>query len=158
MKIWMLPVLLVLGWLPLRGINKYAFYEPVPDVHVFESEDGMAIAVITPDPFGVDEGPDKAWRVEMHVRGPRRSTMHEAFFHSASITRRTVAFEDARLGYEVQVREQRAAGADQPAQVRRWRFAEEDVREIIVPHAIDVVTSPPTSPSLRASVSEENRP
>ncbi len=145
MKIWMLPVTLVLCWLPIRGINEGAFYEPVPDVHVFESKDGNAMTVITPDPFGENEGPDKAWRAEMHVRGEHRSTMHEAFFHSATITRRTVSFEDAHQGYEVQIREQRAPDSTRPARIRRWRFHEDDVREIITPRAINVV------------ISEENR-
>lgn len=139
MKIWLLPLLLPLALVPLYKSDRVPYYEPVPGVRVFESRDGMAMVVITPDPFSVDHGRDRAWRAEMHVRGERRSILHEAFFHSATLSRRTVTFSNTRQGYEVQIREQRAPESDLPNQVRRWRFQGEDVREIIVPNEIRLV-------------------
>ncbi len=130
MKIWILSALALLFWLPLPAPKPPEFHEPAPDVFVFNSKGGKAMAVVTPDPFSDPEGEGRVWRAELHVQIENRSIVHEILFHSVHVHKKTLGFHDTERGFEVHIREQRDPTTTDHHTLRRLRFRRHEIREL----------------------------
>lgn len=121
MKIWFVPALLALYWLPQLASDRDSWDASEYDIYLFESTDKKAMAVVTPDPFFADEEIGvRAWRAEVHVRVGELSLTEELHFWAESIDEGTLLFVETAWGREVHVFEEYPDQALGERQRRRW--------------------------------------
>ncbi len=121
MKMWFLPALLALYWLPWLAPEQDRWSDAKYDLFLFESDDKRSMAVVTPDPFQEhEEGHVRAWRAEVHMRVGGVSVSEELLFRAESIEEGTLLFVETAWGREVHVFEQHPDIASGRVQRRRW--------------------------------------
>ncbi len=121
MKVWMIPILIALYWLPQLSMERDQWDGSQYDTHLFASDDERAMAVVAPDPFHEqDEERVRAWRAEVHVRVGEVSVSDELFFRTDNIKNDTLIFVDTAWGREVHVFERDPYCASGREQRRRW--------------------------------------
>ena len=112
-RLWLLPPLLSLLWLPWWHFEREAFTPDDYVVHFFEDRELQSMAVVTPDPLERDG----TWRAEVLVRVDAISVADEIFFRSDTIRDDTLTFIRTTQGLEIHVH---AEGPDDVMQPDRW--------------------------------------
>ncbi len=131
MKIWILPALLALYWLPQLAFDRGEWDGAKYDIHLFESADKRAMAVVTPDPFSSDDEEGvRAWRAEVHVRVGGTSVSEELRFRTARIEKETLVFVETAWGREVHIFEACPDLGSGKIERRRWLARPDGLEEL----------------------------
>jgi hypothetical protein len=129
MKVWMAPMLVAMFWWPAWQ-SEWGWHEGAAhDLYLFESADERALAVVSPDPWSVDdaEGAPRRWQAEVHVRVGPDSVTDVVVFDAERIKPDTVAFVETAWGRELHV----TATATEGAVQQRWRIGAEGLQEVM---------------------------
>lgn len=131
MRIWILPALFAMFWMPQLFPEKEIWPDSDYDLFMFESENGDGMAVVTMDPFFDETGwAVKVWRADVHMRVGTTTVHEEILFRAKKVERDTLVFVETAWGTELHIYEAHPDMGPDATRRRRWAARTDGLEEL----------------------------